>query len=198
MAHEARAVGYSGCMPNREDAWNLLCEFTKGEALRRHGLAVEAVMRAYARKYEGDEETWGMVGLLHDFDYEIHPTAEEHPMLGSPILRERGYPEEIVYAIQCHANYLGLDRRTKMDQAIFAVDELSGMIHATALVKPGKSLDEVEVRSVRKKMKDKAFARSILREDIIEGAAGMGLELDEHIAFTIEAMKPVAKDIGLN
>lgn len=185
-------------MPTRDDAWNLLCEFTKGEGLRRHGLAVEAVMRAYARKYGGDEETWGIVGLLHDFDYEIHPTAEEHPMLGSPILRERGYPEEIVYAIQCHANYLGLDRRTKMDQAIFAVDELTGMIHATALVKPGKSLDEVEVRSVRKKMKDKAFAKSILREDIMEGAAGMGLELDEHIAFTIEAMKPIARDMGPN
>ncbi|MEX2235940.1 MAG: HDIG domain-containing metalloprotein [Dehalococcoidia bacterium] len=184
-------------MPTREDAWELLCEYTKGEALRKHGLAVEAVMRAYARKYGEDEEPWGMVGLLHDFDYEIHPNADEHPMKGSPILREHGYPEEIVRAIQCHADYLDLERKTKMEQAIFAIDELTGMITATALVKPNKSLDEVEVKSVKKKMKDKAFARSILREDIYKGAEGMGVELDDHIAFTIEAMRAIAPELGL-
>ncbi|HET9200189.1 MAG TPA: HDIG domain-containing protein [Dehalococcoidia bacterium] len=185
-------------MPTRDDAWQLLCEYTKGENLRKHGLAVEAVMRAYAREYDPErEETWAIVGLLHDFDYEMHPNADEHPMKGSPILRERGYPEEVVYAIQCHADYLGLDRKTKMDQAIFAVDELTGMITATALVKPNKSLDEVDARSVRKKMKDKAFAKSIIREDIVNGAAGMGVDLDEHITFTIEAMKPIAPELGL-
>jgi putative nucleotidyltransferase with HDIG domain len=186
-------------MPTREDAWNLLCEFTKGEGLRKHGLAVEAVMRAYARKYDPDrEETWGIVGLLHDYDYEVHPTAEEHPEAGVPVLRERGYPEEVIYAIRCHADYLELERKTKMDQAIFAVDELTGMIVATALVKPSKSLDEVDAHSVRKKMKDKAFAKSINRDDIVNGAAGMGVDLDEHITFTIEAMKPIANELGLN
>jgi predicted hydrolase (HD superfamily) len=185
-------------MPTRDDAWDLLCEWTKGEALRKHGLAVEAVMRAYSRVYDPDrEEKWAIVGLLHDFDYEQHPVIPDHPLKGSPVLREHGYDEEIIRAIQCHADFLELERNTKLEQAIFAVDELTGMITATALVKPNKSLDEVDARSVRKKMKDKAFARSILREDIVNGAAGMGVDLDEHITFTIEAMKPVAAELGL-
>ena len=185
---------------NRDEAWEILCEYTKGEALRKHGLAVEAAMRAYARKYGEDEEMWGCVGLLHDFDYEMHPNAEEHPKKGAPILRERGVPEEIVHAVLCHAFYLddlGVVRENNMDRAIFAVDELSGFITAVALVKPGKSIDEVDVRSVRKKMKDKGFARAVRREDITDGAEVLGVDLDEHIAFCIEALKPVAAKLGI-
>ncbi len=182
---------------DRDQAWALLCEFTKNPGLRKHGLAVEAAMRGYARKYGHDEETWGIVGLLHDFDYEIHPNPEEHPLKGAEILRQRGVPEEIVYAVLCHANHLGMERRSPMDRAIYAVDELTGLITAVALVKPGKSLDEVDVASVRKKMKDKAFARSVNREDIVTGAEELGVDLDGHIAFVIESMKPAAKELGL-
>ncbi len=185
---------------NRDEAWEILCEYTKGEALRKHGLAVEAAMRAYARKYGEDEEMWGCVGLLHDFDYEMHPNAEEHPKKGAPILREKGVPEEIVHAVLCHAFYLGdlgVQRENNMDRAIFAVDELTGFITAVALVKPNKSIDEVDVRSVRKKMKDKGFARAVRREDITDGAEVLGVDLDEHIAFCIEALKPVAADLGI-
>jgi putative nucleotidyltransferase with HDIG domain len=185
---------------NRDEAWNILCEYTKGEALRKHGLAVEAAMRAYARKFGEDEEMYGCVGLLHDFDYEMHPNAEEHPRKGAPILREKGVPEEIVHAVLCHAFYLddlGVQRENNMDRAIFAVDELTGFITAVALVKPGKSIDEVDVRSVRKKMKDKGFARAVRREDITDGAEVLGVDLDEHIAFCIEALKPVAADLGI-
>jgi putative nucleotidyltransferase with HDIG domain len=185
---------------NRNEAWAILCEYTKGEALRKHGLAVEAAMRAYARKYGEDEEMWGCVGLLHDFDFEMHPNAEEHPKKGAPILREKGVPEEIVHAVLCHAFYLddlGVQRENNMDRAIFAVDELTGFITAVALVKPNKSIDEVDVRSVRKKMKDKGFARAVRREDITDGAEVLGVDLDEHIAFCIEALKPVAADLGI-
>lgn len=185
---------------NRDEAWEILCEYTKGEALRKHGLAVEAAMRAYARKYREDEEIWGCVGLLHDFDYEMHPNAEEHPKRGAPILRERGVPEEIVHAVLCHAFYLddlGVQRENNMDRAIFAVDELTGFITAVALVKPSKSIGEVDVRSVRKKMKDKGFARAVRREDITDGAEVLGVDLDEHIAFVIESLKPVAADLGI-
>ena len=185
---------------NRDEAWAILCEYTKGEALRKHGLAVEAAMRAYARKYGEDEEMWGCVGLLHDFDYEMHPNAEEHPKKGAPILREKGVPEEIVHAVLCHAFYLndlGVQRENNMDRAIFAVDELAGLITAVALVKPGKSIDEVDVRSVRKKMKDKGFARNVRREDITDGAEVLGVDLDEHIAFVIDSLKPVAADLGI-
>ena len=185
---------------DRDKAWDILCEFTKGEALRKHGLAVEAAMRAYARKYGENEETWGCVGLLHDFDFEMHPTAEEHPAKGAPFLRERGVPEEIVHAVLCHAPYLealGVQRENMMDRAIFAVDELTGFITAVALVRPSKNIDEVEVRSVRTKMKDKAFARTVRREDITGGAEVLGVDLDEHIAFCIEALKPVAKELGI-
>ncbi|MCH7996309.1 MAG: HDIG domain-containing protein [Chloroflexi bacterium] len=184
-------------MKTREEAVALLYEYTKSDSLRKHGLGVEAVMRAYARKYGEDEEVWGLVGLLHDFDYEIHPTADKHPMEGSKILRERGYPEEVIYAIQCHADYLGLERKTNMDKAIFACDELAGLVTAVALVRPSKSVMDVKVKSVKKKMKDKSFARGVLREDIINGTAQLGVDIDEHIATVIEAMQGVASDLGL-
>jgi putative nucleotidyltransferase with HDIG domain len=182
---------------DREDAWSILCEYTKTEPLRKHALAVEAAMRAYARKYAGDEGRWAMVGLLHDFDFEMHPNPEEHPVKGAEILRERGVPEDIVYAVLCHADYLGLDRKTPMDRAIYAVDELTGFITAVALVRPSKSIDEVDVAAVRKKMKDKGFARAVNREDITKGAEQLGLDLDEHIAFVIESLKPVAPELGI-
>jgi putative nucleotidyltransferase with HDIG domain len=181
----------------RSEAWDILCEYTKTEALRKHALAVEAAMQAYAQKYEGDEEKWGIVGLLHDFDFEIHPGPEEHPVKGAEILRERGVPEDIVYAVLCHADYLGLDRRTPMDRAIYAVDELTGFVIAVALVRPSKSIEEVDVAAVRKKMKDKGFARAVNREDITRGAEIMGVDLDEHIAFVIESLKPVATELGI-
>jgi putative nucleotidyltransferase with HDIG domain len=182
---------------NREDAWALLCEYTQSPGLRKHALAVEAAMRAYARRFGEDEERWAIVGLLHDFDYEIHPTLDKHPQEGANILRERGYPEDIIYAVLSHAEHLGLERKTPMDKAVYAVDELTGLITAVALVKPSKSLSEVDARSVRKKMKDKAFARSVNREDVVKGAEILGIDLDEHIAFVIEAMQEVADELGL-
>jgi putative nucleotidyltransferase with HDIG domain len=184
-------------MINRESAWNLLCEFTQSDSLRKHMMAVEACMRAYARKFGEDEEKWGITGLLHDFDYEKHPTPQEHPFVGNKILEERGYPEEMRRAILSHAEYSGVKRESRMEKTLFACDELAGFITATALVKPGKSLAEVEAKSVRKKMKDKAFARSVNRDDIINGAADMGVDLEEHIAFCIEAMKAIAPELGL-
>jgi putative nucleotidyltransferase with HDIG domain len=184
-------------MTDRNQAWCLLTEFTQSESLRKHALAVEACMRAYARKFSGDEELWGAVGLLHDFDYEKYPSLEDHPYRGNEILKERGYSEEIRRAIMSHADYTGVTRETPLEKALFACDELAGLITATALVKPGKSLAEVDVKSVRKKMKDKAFARSVSRDDIVNGAAGLGVELDEHISFCIEAMKGIAGELGL-
>ena len=184
-------------MTDRQAAWEILCEHTKMESLRKHALAVEAAMRAYARKYGGDEEKWGVVGLLHDFDYEMHPNADEHPVKGAEILRQRGVPEDIVYAVLCHADYLGLERKTPMDRAIYAVDELTGFVIAVALVRPSKSIDEVDLAAVRKKMKDKGFARAVNREDIVKGAEALGVDLDGHIAFVIEALKPVAKELGI-
>jgi putative nucleotidyltransferase with HDIG domain len=184
-------------MINRDSAWSLLCEFTQSESLRKHMLAVEACMRAYARKFGEDQDQWGITGLLHDFDYEKYPTPQEHPFVGNKILEERGYPEDMRRAILSHADYSGVKRETRMEKTLFACDELAGFITATALVKPGKSLAEVEAKSVRKKMKDKAFARSVNRDDIINGAADMGVDLEEHIAFCIEAMKEVAAELGL-
>jgi putative nucleotidyltransferase with HDIG domain len=183
---------------NRPDsAWCLLTEFTQSESLRKHALAVEACMRAYARKAGADEELWGMVGLLHDFDYEKYPSAEDHPAKGCEILKERGYSEEVRRAILSHAQYTGVARLSPMEKTLFACDELAGFITACALVKPGKSLAEVEAKSVRKKMKDKAFARNVHREDIVEGAADLGVDLEAHIAFCIEAMKGIAGELGL-
>jgi putative nucleotidyltransferase with HDIG domain len=184
-------------MPDRSAAWNLLTEFTQSESLRKHALAVEACMRAYAQQFGADEELWGTVGLLHDFDYEKYPTPQEHPYKGNEILKERGYSDEIRRAIMSHAEYSGVSRDTPMEKTLFACDELAGFITAIALVKPGKSLAEVEVKSVRKKMKDKAFARSVNRDDITNGARDLGIDLDEHIAFCIEALKGIAKELGL-
>jgi putative nucleotidyltransferase with HDIG domain len=182
----------------REEAWSLLTEFTQSESLRKHALAVEACMRAYARKLGGDESLWGLVGLIHDFDYEKYPSAEDHPFKGSEILKERGYSEEIRRAILSHAEYSGVPRETPMEKALFACDELAGFITAATLVKPSKSLSELDAKSVRKKMKDKAFARSVNRADIVNGAADLGVDLEEHITFCIEAMKAVARDLGLD
>ena len=185
-------------MTDRESAWCLLTKFTQSESLRKHALAVEACMRAYARKLGGNEEMWGVVALLHDFDYEKYPSLDDHPYKGNEILKERGWPEEIRRAIMSHAEYTGVTRDTPMEKALFACDELAGFITAVALVKPGKSLAEVDAKSVRKKMKDKAFARSVNRADIVTGAAQLGVDLEAHIAFCIEAMKGVADKLGLD
>jgi putative nucleotidyltransferase with HDIG domain len=184
-------------MSNREQAWGLLTEFTQSESLRKHALAVEACMRAYAQKFSEDPDLWGVVGLLHDFDYEKWPSLEDHPYKGNEILKERGYSDEIRNAILSHAEYTDVSRVTPMEKALFACDELAGFITAVALVKPGKSLAEVDAKSVRKKMKDKAFARSVNRNDIVQGAAELGVELEEHIAFCIEAMKGISGKLGL-
>ncbi len=184
-------------MSDREQAWGLLTEFTQSESLRKHALAVEACMHAYARKFSEDENLWAVVGLLHDFDYEKWPSLDDHPYKGNEILKERGYSDEIRNAILSHAEYTGVPRVTPMEKALFACDELAGFITAVALVKPGKSLAEVDAKSVRKKMKDKAFARSVNRNDIIQGAADLGVELEEHIAFCIEAMKGISDKLGL-
>jgi len=181
----------------RADAWGLLTEYTLSESLRKHALSVEACLRAYARKFGEDEELWGVVGLIHDFDYEKYPSAEDHPYKGNQILAERGWPEEIRRAVMSHANYSGVSRDSRLEKALFACDELAGFITATALVKPNKSLAEVDAKSVRKRMKDKAFARSVSREDIINGAADLGVDLDEHIGFCIEAMKTIGPQLGL-
>ena len=182
---------------DRSQAWSLLCEYTQSESLRKHMLAVEVCMRAYARKFGEDENKWGITGLLHDFDYEKYPTPAEHPFVGNKILEERGYPEDVRRAILSHADYSGVKRESRMEKALYACDEISGFITASALVKPNKSLAEVEAKSVRKKMKDKAFARSVNRDDIINGAADLGVDLEEHIAFCIEAMKGIAGELGL-
>src|SRR6266568_2198778 len=185
-------------MNDRESAWGLLTEFTQSESLRKHALAVEACMRAYARKSGEDEDKWGVVGLIHDFDYEKWPSLDDHPYKGNEILKERGYSDEIRQAIMSHAEYTGVPRQIPMEKTLFACDELAGFITAVALVKPGKSLAEVDAKSVRRKMKDKAFARSVNRNDISTGAADLGVDLEEHIAFCIEAMKGIAKELGLD
>jgi predicted hydrolase (HD superfamily) len=184
-------------MSDREAAWCLLTEFTQSESLRKHALSVEACMRAYGRKFSGDEQLWGIVGLLHDFDYDRYPSLDDHPYKGSEILKDRGYSAEIRKAILSHAEYTGVPRDTPMEKALFACDELAGFITACALIKPGKSLAEVDVKSVRKRMKDKAFARKVNRDDIINGAASLGADLDEHIAFCLEALKSIAAELGL-
>ena len=181
----------------REQAWELLCEYTKSDSLRRHALAVEACVKAYARKFDEDEAKWSETALLHDFDYEIHPNAPDHPMNGEPILAERGVDPEIRRAILSHANYSGVPRESRLEKTLFACDELAGFLTACAYVKPGRSIAEVEVKSVRKKLKDKAFARSVNREDIYLGIADLGIALDDHIAFTLQAMTAVAEQLGL-
>ena len=189
-------------LPTRAEALALMEEFTASDSLRKHMLAVEAAMRAYADHFGEDPERWGLAGLIHDFDYERYPNAahspiEDHPAWGVRFLRERGWPEDVLQAILGHAVYSGVARETRMARALFAVDELTGLITATALVKPTKSVHDVEAKSVRKKMKDKAFARSVSREDIVNGAAEMGVDLDEHIDFCVRAMQAKAKELGL-
>jgi putative nucleotidyltransferase with HDIG domain len=183
---------------DRNQAWEILCEFTRSENLRKHALAVEACLTAYARKFGQDEEKWAVTALLHDFDWEIHPQAPDHPMKGEPILAARGVSEEIRRAILSHANYSGVPRQSLLERALFACDELAGFLTAVAYVKPGRSIHEVEVPSVKKKLKDKAFARSVNREDIVAGAAELGVPLDEHIQFCIDAMRGRAETLGLD
>jgi putative nucleotidyltransferase with HDIG domain len=190
-------------MSDRQDAWKLLREYTQSESLRKHALAVEACLRAYARKYGADEELWALTGLLHDFDYERWPNDEhhpekEHPFEGSKILRQHGYPDDMIHAILGHANYSGVQRTSALDHALFACDELSGFLTACALVKPSKSIHEVEAASVKKKLKDKAFARGVSRDDVYKGAEELGVPLDEHINFCIAAMREVAGALGLS
>ena len=182
---------------DRETAWHTVCEFVQSEGLRKHMLAVEACMVAYARKYGEDEQKWAVTALLHDFDWEIHPQAPDHPMKGEPILAARGVSDEIRRAILSHANYSGVPRETLLEKSLFACDELAGFLTACAYVKPSRTIAEVDAKSVRKKLKDKAFARAVHRDDVVNGAAEMGLDLDEHIAFCIEAMKDRAASLGL-
>ena len=181
----------------RSEAWDIVCEFTKSDSLRRHALAVEACVEAYARKFGEDEEKWSVTALLHDFDWEIHPDLPDHPTQGEPILAERGVPDEIRRAILSHADFTGVPRVSLLEKALFACDELAGFLTACSYVKPGRSIAEVETGSVRRKMKDKAFARQVNRDDIRKGAEELGIPLDDHIAFCIEAMKDRAPDLGL-
>jgi putative nucleotidyltransferase with HDIG domain len=183
--------------PTRDEAHALLTEHTTKDALLKHAYAVEAAMRAYARKLGGNEEEWGAVGLLHDFDYERYPSLEDHPFRGAEILRERGYPEEMIQAVLGHAAHTGVARETPMARALFAVDELTGLVTAVALVRPSKSVADVTVKSVKKKLKDKSFAANVSREDIRQGAEELGVDLDEHIGFVVEAMRGVAPALGL-
>ncbi len=184
-------------MIDREQAWRILCEFTKSDNLRKHALAVDACVTAYARKFGEDETKWSVAALLHDFDWEIHPELPDHPLKGEPILAERGVPDEIRRAILSHANHTGISRESLLEKALFACDELAGFLTAVALVKPHRSLFEVDAPSVRRKMKDKAFARAVSRDDIVSGAAELGIDLNEHIGFCIQAMQGVAADLGL-
>lgn len=189
--------------PSRDEALSIVHEYTQSDSLRKHMLSVEAAMRAYAGRFGEDPDRWGITGLVHDFDYErfpneAHSPTEEHPAEGVRILRSRGFPEDVLEAILGHATYSGVPRESKMAKTLFAVDELTGLITATALVRPSRSVLEVEARSVRKKMKDKAFARGVNRDDVINGAADLGVDLDEHIDFVIRAMQGVAPALGLS
>ncbi len=184
-------------MTTREEAYQLLTEYTKKDGLIKHALAVEAVMREYARKFKEGEAAWGIVGLLHDFDYEKYPTATDHPYRGAEILKSKGVPEDWINAILSHASYTGVSRDTLMAKTLYAVDELCGFITAVAYVRPNRELAEVKVKSVKKKMKDKAFARQVNRDDIINGAEELGIPLDEHIDFVIKAMQNISDKLGL-
>jgi len=190
-------------LPSRSEALSLMHEYTASESLRKHMLAVEAAMRAYAEKFNEDPDRWGLAGLIHDFDYERYPNAahsaiDEHPAQGVRLLRERGWPDDILQAVLGHATYCGVARDTNMAKALFAVDELTGLVTATALVRHSKSLHEVDARSVRKKMKDKGFARGVNRDDVMVGAQELGVDLDAHIQFVIDAMRARASDLGLD
>lgn len=183
---------------NRDQAWDIVREYVKNDNLRKHMLAVEAAMVAYARKYNEDEERWAIAGLLHDFDWEIHPSLEQHPQNGAPILRERGIDEEMIRTIQSHAPHTGVPREKLIDKALFACDELTGLITACVYVRPSKSILDLEVSSIKKKFKDKAFARGVSREEVIEGASELGVDLwQEHVPFVLQAMQKHAADLGL-
>jgi putative nucleotidyltransferase with HDIG domain len=181
----------------RDEAWNLLCEYTQSENLRRHALAVEACMRYYARLFGEDEELWGVVGLLHDFDYERYPSLEEHPFRGMEILRARGAPEAIIRAVGAHANHTGIPRESLLERAIFACDEISGFVIAVALVK-GRTLSAVSPESVRKRMKEKSFARGVNRDDLLQGAEELGIPFDEHVEHVVRALQGIADQLGLS
>ena len=181
---------------DRDAAWQLLTEWTKSEALLRHALGVEAPVRAYARKFGEDEEAWGNVALLHDFDYERHPTLDQHPQDGAPVLRERGYPEWFIHAIQSHGDHTGVARETQLEHTLYACDELSGFVQACGFVRP-EGLSTLEPKSVRKKLKQPSFARGVNRDDVYEGAEGLGVDLDEHIQVVIDALKPIHAELGL-
>ena len=183
--------------PLREDAMKLLYEYTKTDSLRRHALGVEQSMRKMAVKYNGDPNEWGITGLMHDFDYEMHPTIEEHPYIGNEILKSKGYPESITQAIMGHATYTGVSRETDMAKALFAVDELTGFIFAVTYVRPSRSIFEVKPKSVKKKLKQKSFAASVLREDIFQSVEELGVDLTEHIQFVIDALAEKAEELGL-
>jgi putative nucleotidyltransferase with HDIG domain len=192
----------TSALPSRDAALALMHEYTASDSLRKHMYAVEAAMRSYAEYFGEDVERWGLTGLVHDFDYERWPNAahsptEEHPAQGVRVLREQGFPEDVLEAILGHASYSGVPRVTRMAKTLFAVDELTGLVTATALVRPSRSVHEVDARSVRKKMKDKAFARGVNRDDVVNGAADLGVELDWHIQFVIDAMKARAESLGL-
>ena len=189
-------------MPTRDDAWKLLCEYTQSESLRKHMLAVETCVRAYARKNGADEETWSLAALLHDFDYERWPNPDhapdkEHPAEGAKILRDLGYSEEIIRAILSHADYSGVTRQSPLEHTLFACDELAGFLSACSYVRPSKSILDLEVDSVKKRLKDKAFARGVNRDDVRNGSAELGIPLEEHIAFCIAAMRENADALGL-
>jgi predicted hydrolase (HD superfamily) len=184
--------------PTRDEAWGLVTELTQSDTLRRHMRAVEAAMRAYARRFGEDEERWGVLGLIHDWDYETGPTLDLHPMRGMQMLRERGWPDDVIQDIASHAEYLDVPRDTPIRRTLFAVDEMSGFIIACALVKPDRSLSAVDARTVRKKMKDKAFARAVHRDQLVQGAEALGVPFDEHIEVVRDALVPIAAELGLH
>jgi len=184
-------------IPTRSEAWSLLTKYTQNERLLKHGLAVEAAVRGYARLFREDEESWGIVALLHDFDYERWPSAQDHPYRGCEILRAQGYPEYVMRAILSHADYSGVSRESNLEHTLFACDEMAGFVTAAALVRPSRSVLDLEVKSVKKRMKDKAFARAVSREDLKNGAEELGLPLDEHVANVIKFMRGCAEDLGL-
>lgn len=196
-ATKPMVVSESGRWPTRDEAWSVVTEYVQSESLRRHMLAVEAAVRAYARRFGEDEERWGVAGLLHDFDYEIHPTLDRHPQEGAPILRERGYSEALIAAILSHADHLAQPRTTLLERTLYAVDEVTGFAGAVALVRPDRRIASVTPQSFKKKMKDKAFARAVSRDDMVRGAAELGVPFDEHVEVVVGAMSRIAGELGL-
>jgi putative nucleotidyltransferase with HDIG domain len=193
----AQGAAASGRWPTRDEAWAIMCEHVGSQSLRRHMRAVEAAMGAYARRLGQDEDRWRVAGILHDFDYEMHPTLDQHPQDGAPILRARGVPEDLIAVILSHADHLNLPRDTPMKRALYAVDEVTGFASAVALVRPDKRIASVTPASFKKKMKDKAFARAVSREDMVHGAALLGMDFDEHVQIVIDALAEIAPELGL-